>query len=82
MEAEVTKEATDETRKYEIEPKGYRDAVNDAEVERDSEKPEKEREKPKQMKDDEQKKRRVMNIVQMQGIPKYPSQTVLKEPKI
>ena len=41
MDVDVTKEATDEPEKYEIEPKWYRNAVNDAEVERDKEKPRK-----------------------------------------
>ena len=47
MEAEETKEAIDEQRKYEIEPKWNRNAVNDAEVERDFEKEKKRKEKTK-----------------------------------
>jgi len=55
MDAEATKEAIDEQGKYEIEPKWNRNAVNDAEVERDVEKPKNKSEPPKQMNDDEQK---------------------------
>jgi len=59
-------------------PKWYRNAVNDAEVEQDSEKPGKVKNRNK-LTTMSRKKRRVMNKVQMQGIPKYPSLTVLNE---